>query len=136
MIFVLSDGNDSGGTVNCAPLVREFNGPLGPCPSKSDVFKQAKAEEFMFYAVGLPRTSVDGDLVDVVEETGGGHFDLKGSENLDETFSRVADELRHQYVLGFTPAVLDGKAHKLEVRSVRPGLTIRARKTYTARTER
>ena len=30
------------------------------------------------------------------------------------TFTRVAQELHSQYVLGFTPQVLDGKIHKLE----------------------
>jgi hypothetical protein len=35
-------------------------------------------------------------------------------------------------VLGFTPAKLDGKTHSIEVRVKKPGLTVRARKTYVA----
>jgi len=132
VILLLSDGSDGGGMVNCAPLLRDLGGAIGPCPGRSDVRTQAVAGEFMFYAVGLPGTAVDPSLVGIVEETGGGHFDLKGQENLDATFQRVADELRHQYVLGFTPAVLDGKTHKLEVRPTRQGLSARARKSYVA----
>ena len=45
---------------------------------------------------------------------------------------KEADELHRQYVLGFTPKVLDGKVHQLEVRVKQPGMTVRARKTYLA----
>jgi Ca-activated chloride channel family protein len=132
VILLLTDGIDGGGMVNCAPLVRDLRGAIGPCPSRSDVMKQAQTAEFMFYAIGIPGTAVAGDLVSIVEETGGGHFDLKRDEDLNATFKRVADELRHQYVLGFTPTVLDGKSHKLEVRLIPKGLTARARKSYLA----
>ena len=46
--------------------------------------------------------------------------------------ARVAEELHHQYALGFTPTTLDGKMHKLEVRVVESGLTARARRSYLA----
>jgi Ca-activated chloride channel family protein len=136
VILILSDGLDSGGITNCAPLIRDLRGAIGACPNRSDVMKQAQTGEFMFYAIGIPRTSVDGGLVSIVEETGGGHFSLTRDTDLNATFRRVAEELRHQYVLGFTPAVLDGKTHKLEVRPTRQGLTARTRKSYVARPDR
>jgi hypothetical protein len=55
-----------------------------------------------------------------VEETGGGYFLLKRTDELNSTFTRVAQELRSQYVLGFTPQTRDGKVHKLEVKVKRP----------------
>ena len=48
----------------------------------------------------------------------------------------MAQELRSQYLIGFTPTVLDGKVHKLEVRLARPGMTVRARKSYMAAPDR
>ena len=48
----------------------------------------------------------------------------------------MVDQLHHQYALGFTPAVLDGKMHALEVRLTGAGMTVRARKSYLARSER
>ena len=48
------------------------------------------------------------------------------------TFARIADELHHQYLLGFAPQKLDGKSHVLEVHVKREGLTVRARKSYVA----
>jgi hypothetical protein len=47
--------------------------------------------------------------------------------------ARIADELRHQYLLGFAPAALDGRTHRLEVRLTSPGLQATSRRTYVAR---
>jgi Ca-activated chloride channel homolog len=52
--------------------------------------------------------------------------------DLAPTFTRVAQELRSQYLIGFAPASLDGKVHKLEVKVTRPGMTVRARRSYLA----
>ena len=69
----------------------------------------------------------------IAAETGGGSFELTSANNLSSTFTRIANELHRQYALGFTPATLDGKTHKLEVRALRPGLVVRARKAYIAK---
>ena len=75
----------------------------------------------------------DEGLPKIATATGGGYFELMSTNDLVSTFTRVAYELHHQYVLGFTPPALDGKIHKLDVRVGTPGLTPRARKTYLAR---
>jgi hypothetical protein len=54
------------------------------------------------------------------------------SADLAPTFTRVAQELHSQYVLGFAPAT-DGKLHKLEVRVASAGAIVRARKSFLAR---
>lgn len=109
------------------------------------VLDRARNEEVMAYAIGLEsnfsngqymvRTRPDPRLKRLAEETGGGFFELKKTDELDETFQRVAEELHSQYALGFTPTTLDGKTHKLEVRVKQPGLTARSRKTYIANAE-
>ena len=78
------------------------------------------------------RSRPDRSLRRIAEETGGGSFELQKSDALASTFTRVAQELRSQYLLAFAPESLDGKVHKLEVRVKRPGVTIRARKSYSA----
>ena len=55
--------------------------------------------------------------------------------DLAPTFSRAIQELRSQYLLGFAPDVLDGKVHKLDVRVSRPGMVVRARRSYVAAPE-
>jgi Ca-activated chloride channel family protein len=106
------------------------------------VMDRARHTETMVYAIGLEsnyfngqqrvRTRPDRGLKKLAEETGGGYFELKKTDELNETFSRVAEELHSQYVLGFTPQQQDGKVHKLEVRVKQPGTTARARKSYIA----
>jgi len=74
----------------------------------------------------------DPGLVRLAGASGGGYFELTRAADLLATFGRVADELHHQYALGFEPQKLDGKTHKLEVRVTAPGMTARARKSYVA----
>ena len=106
------------------------------------VMDKAREKDVMVYAVGLQveyfngqqrvRSSPDRGLKRLAEDTGGGYFELKKTADLGETFTRVAQELHSQYVIGFSPEVLDGKVHKLEVRVKRAGMNARARKTYIA----
>ena len=74
----------------------------------------------------------DEGLPKIAAATGGGYFELTSTRDLASTFARVADELHHQYALGFTPEKLDGKMHDLTVHLPQPGLTARARKRYLA----
>ena len=107
------------------------------------VMDEARAAETMIYAIGLQsvyfngqrqvRSQPDKGLRKIADETGGGYFELKRTDDLGPTFTRVAQELHSQYVLGFAPAT-DGKLHKLEVRVKKPGMTARARKSYLAPT--
>jgi Ca-activated chloride channel family protein len=109
---------------------------------RDDVLERARDKDMMVYAIGLQsdyfngqtkvRTRPDRGLRRVAEETGGGYFELSKKDELGPTFTRVAQELHSQYVMGFTPEVLDGKVHKLEVRVKRPGLTSRSRRSYVA----
>ena len=106
------------------------------------VMDHAREKDVMVYAVGLQteyfngqqkvRSSPDRSLKKLAEDTGGGYFELKKTADLGETFTRVAQELHSQYVLGFSPETLDGKIHKLEVRVKKTGMNARARKTYVA----
>jgi len=106
------------------------------------VLDRARDEEVMVYSIGLEseyfnglrpvRTRPSRDLRKISEETGGGYFELEQTDELGPAFGRVAQELRSQYLIGFTPSALDGKVHKLEVRTRKPGMTVRARKSFLA----
>ena len=56
----------------------------------------------------------------------------KKTSELAPTFTKVAAELHSQYVIGFTPAALDNRVHKLAVKMKPTGLTARARRSYLA----
>ena len=110
-----------------------------------EVLAMARAEEVMIYTIGLEsdyfnglrqvRSRPDGRLKTFAEDTGGGYFELKDSDELGPTFTRVAQELHSQYVLGFAPNIRDGKLHELEVRVKQRGIAARARRTYIAPSE-
>jgi len=111
-----------------------------------DVLNKARDHEVMIYAIGLEseffngarmqRTRPDRGLRKLADETGGGYFELKKTDQLAPTFTRVAQELHSLYTIGFTPTMLDGKEHKLEVRLKQAGMTARARRSYVASPDR
>jgi Ca-activated chloride channel family protein len=125
VILVFTDGDDT-----------ESHTRLGT------VIDRARADEVMIYAIGLEsnyfngqrmvRSKPDNGLRRISDETGGGYFELQKTADLAPTFTRVAQELHSQYVLGFTPTLLDGKVHKLAVRMKQSGMTARARRSYLA----
>jgi Ca-activated chloride channel family protein len=113
-----------------------------------DVTDRARAEEVMVYGIGLEshyidpgtgrmvRSKPDRGMKRLVDETGGGYFELTKTNELAPTFTRIAAELHSQYVLGFSPTQLDGRVHKLAVKMKQTGLTARARRSYVAVAEK
>jgi Ca-activated chloride channel family protein len=106
------------------------------------VIERARADEVMIYAIGLEsryfngqtqvRTKPDSGLRKVADETGGGYFELTKASELATTFTKVAQELHSQYVIGFTPTQFDNRVHKLAVKMKQPTMTARARRSYLA----
>jgi Ca-activated chloride channel homolog len=106
------------------------------------VQERARDEEVMVYSIGLESEYFNGmrvvrsrpsrDLRKISDETGGGYFELQKTDELAPTFTRVAQELRSQYLIGFAPVTLDNRVHKLEVKVNKPGMTVRARRSYLA----
>ena len=89
-----------------------------------------------FGAQGGGAQGPDPGLVKLAQATGGGYFQLTTTADLNRTFKRVIEELRHQYLLGFTPSKLDGKTHRLEVKVSDLFYTVRSRTSYLAATGR
>ena len=124
VVLVFTDGEDTGSRAD-----------------DNAVLDQARREEVMIYAVGLRsdyfngarqvRSKPDSGLKKLAEETGGGYFELDKTSDLAPTFTRVAQELHSQYVLGFTPTQLDGKIHRVAVKA-KAGMAVRARRSYVA----
>ena len=82
----------------------------------------------------MPVGKPDAGLATLAGETGGGYFEVTKMTDLAASFKRVADELHHQYVIGFAPTLLDGKTHHVTLK-VNGGLAVRARRTYLATRE-
>lgn len=67
-------------------------------------------------------------------ETGGTHFAVHDSREVERAISRIQSELRSQYVIGYYPSVRerDGAFRIIELGTVREGLRVRTRKGYYA----
>ena len=127
VVLVFTDGDDTSSRIGLGTVI-----------------DRARAEEVMIYAIGLEsnyiggpngqrvRTRPDGGLRKIADETGGGYFELKKSSELAPTFTKVAQELHSQYVIGFAPTQLDNRVHKLAVKMKQAGMTARARRSYLA----
>ena len=125
VVLVFTDGDDNSSVV-----------------SSDDILDRAVGAGVMIYAIGLRaeffngarmvRSRPDRNLRKYAQETGGGYFELRSTDELGATFTRVAQELHSQYVIGFAPAELDGELHDLEVRVKQGSMTARARRSYVA----
>jgi VWFA-related protein len=87
------------------------------------------------YPGGYPNSRVDGKKVlqQISEETGGEYFEVSGSMTLDKIYSRIQDELRNQYSLGYTSDQTGAGYRKIKVVAKGKNLTVQAREGYYAR---
>jgi VWFA-related protein len=128
VVLVLSDGQDEGSRLG-----------------GNEVLTVAQDSHVMVYVIGMRNRYFNGAqwtisrpdqfLHKLTSQTGGGNFEVTRADDVNSTFTRVADELHRQYLIGITPATLDGKLHKLDVRAKPPGMTARARQSYMATKE-
>jgi Ca-activated chloride channel family protein len=114
------------------PIVVVTDGIDTSSATHAPVADRAVKDQFMIYGIGLEGKGLSTRLVDLIGQTGGGHFDLRRSDDLGAAFLRLADELHHQYLIGFTPVSLDGQTHSLEVRVRRAGFKVRAPMQFVA----
>ena len=71
----------------------------------------------------------------LTEQTGGRMIDVGNDlKKLRQAFDAIGNELRSQYLIGYTPAnaALDGKFRKIELTSSQPDLKLQVRKGYFA----
>jgi Ca-activated chloride channel family protein len=104
--------------------------------TESHVAQMAGDSDTIIYALavwnGAPGGRPNPRIEALATQTGGGFYELHQNDDMNSTATTIAEELHNQYVLGFSPAALDGKEHKLEVKVTRPKMLVRARKSYVA----
>jgi VWFA-related protein len=89
--------------------------------------------------VALPGTSkADYDRADqylhgLADKTGGRLYQANDTKQLADAFSRIAEELRRQYTLGYyskNSSVADGDRRQIRVRVNQPNVAVKARDSY------
>lgn len=104
--------------------------------SASEALDRARRSDVMIYpvALGRDRPPLFAELASL---TGGRSFAPRDPAALNIAMRTIANELRHQYLLGYTPSrpIVAGEEQwrAITVRVDRPGVTVRARDGYLAR---
>ena len=114
-LVVLSDGSDRYSDTSAAVLV-----------------EQVRRRDVLVYpvAIGSQRPAVFAELATA---SGGRSFFQTDPRELSATLTSIANELRSQYLLGYTPArpaAAEPSWHSIEVVVNRPGVRVRARDGY------
>ena len=85
---------------------------------------------------GSSEPAVDGKKImeKIAQRTGGRYFEAKKKDNLEEIYGQIAEELRGQYLLTYTPDVADkdGGYHKIALKANKDDLTVATREGYYA----
>jgi Ca-activated chloride channel family protein len=97
--------------------------------SPAEVSAIASGIDVPVYVFALGSDKADGPLVDLARWTGGEFYVASDPRLATLAIQRFVDELRHQYVLAFEPSHVEGW-RRIEIRTRRPGLTVRARSWY------
>lgn len=156
-IILLSDGEDHGSTTNAEDLItaesegdamiysiyyrpemqRMFGTPgRGGFPGGRRWPFHHATPQWPGRPQGRPRRHNEGfELMQKLPEVTGGRFYQGETKELKETFALIAEELRHQYRLGFYPEALkrDGAVHALMVKVNLPDVSVRSRHEYLAK---
>lgn len=100
----------------------------------SEVVARARRSHALIYPVvlGRSRPPVTAELAVI---SGGRSFQLRDARELETTLKVIARELRYQYLLGYTPTdpspgVREWRSIRVQLKSPRPGVRIRARDGY------
>jgi VWFA-related protein len=131
IVYVISDGKEYGSTAKFAQVVKYLN------TNKIAVFGTLVGDSALpvtgfLDRMHLPLQMRDNILPAYANATGGnfdGEFRQKGIEN---SFAKIAEEVRTQYTVGYYTHedFVDGKYRTLEVKVLRPNLTVIAKKGY------
>ena len=123
-LLLISDGADTASNTS----LREVKSAL----LRSDAFVYAIAIDSSDRQAINTKINPDA-LREITGQSGGRTEVVHNSADLAEASARIADELNHQYVLGYTSAHEgDGGYHSIRVRVAGSGYRVRARNGYVA----
>lgn len=120
-LILIGDGEDNHSTV-----------------TREDALEMAHKAESVVYTISTNRSgkaeSGDSTLRRFAQETGGISFHPFQARDLEQSFANIANELRHQYFILYSPSnfVNDGTFHKLRIRTQVKNTLVRVRRGYYA----
>jgi len=127
VLILLTDGEDQGSKVRLETALE--------AAQKSDIIIYSiDISDVAFYGGRGLGFSGDSVLRKLSEETGGRVIKAKNSNDTSVAFQQIANELRTQYLLGYTPTntKLDGTFRKIDVKVPTKDAKVNARRGYYA----
>ena len=98
----------------------------------SDVVAYARQHDVLVYPVSIGNSRVPV-WAEVATVSGGRSYNVKDPKTLAATMGEIADELRHQYLIGYVPPFEGASGWRsIRVRVNRPDVRVRARDGYRA----
>ncbi len=131
VIYVISDGKEYGSTAKTKDVIKylqtnqiEVDGTL--------VGDSSLPVVGFLDRMHLPLTMRDNVLPTYASETGGNFDSEFRTGGIEKSFAKIASEVRNRYTLDFIThePQYDGKYRKLEVKVLRPDLTVIAKQGY------
>jgi VWFA-related protein len=131
IVYVISDGKEYGSTAKYKEVVKYLQ------QNKIAVYGTLVGDSSLpvigfLDGIHIPLTMRDNILPAYTKETGG-NLDLEfRQKGIETSFAKIAEEVRTQYTVGYYThePFIDGKYRTLEVKVLRPNLTIFAKKGY------
>jgi Ca-activated chloride channel family protein len=131
LIVLFSDGQDSGSVTDpetLSEMARRSASTIAIVLGSPSLERPAS----LLRVTSPPASQTVGALSErIATDTGGIVTSVKPGEPLSSTFRRMLQEFRSSYVLYFTPRGVErAGTHTLEVSVKRPGVSVRARRSY------
>jgi len=131
VIYVVSDGKEYGSKATLREVIRYLQ------TNKISVYATAvgaSAEWGVGYVsrFHLPFTMYDNILFKYTLATGGDMYSERGTNGIEQSYAKIAEQARTQYTLGYLSheSIYDGKFRSIIVNVERPNLEIYAKRGY------
>ena len=131
VIYVISDGKEYGSKATYKEVLRYLE------TNKTAVYgtlvgDSARWGEGYLSHIHLPFTMYDNLLAKYIYATGGVPDSERGTDGIEKSYAKIAEEARNQYTLGYYShqPLIDGKFRKIEVRVDRPNVEVINKQGY------
>ena len=131
IVYVISDGKEAGSKAKTKDVIRYLQ------TNKISVYGTLVGDSSLpvigfLDKIHLPLTMRDNILPQYTSETGGNLDAEFRQRGIEESFQNIFKEVRNQYTIGYYThePFIDGKYRTLDVRVMRPNLSVIAKKGY------
>jgi len=131
IVYVISDGKEYGSKAKTKDVIKYLQ------TNKIAVFATLVGDSSVaglgfLDRIHIPLTMRDNNLPAFTAATGGETYAEYRTKGIETSFAKIAEEVRTQYTIGYNTreSFIDGKFRKVEVRVLRPNLTVIAKDGY------